>query len=177
MTEPPVSVRFELTADEFVGVQQLVLRSRRLGWLFASYAGLALLSVGFFVWLPIGAWAAGIDRDAFLGIAVAAALAPIWFPFVILRQQRRAWRSMFESASVLRTAVQWTVQDSGVDIAASSSNTSFTWSHFSQLIEEPKLWILMGGGAAYVIPRRAFSSDAHASAFLEVLRRKLRTSA
>lgn len=165
---------FALTEDEFVEGHRTALKDSRSGRFFLSWPAVSLAFFLVSSLMTLVAKAFGLETETLGGIALAIGPLSLWLGYITTRGHAKRWRQTFAETAAYREEARWTLSDGGVELVSASSRSSVSWSYFSKVIEGPEVVVLIGSGAGYFVPRRAFQTEADLSSFLATLRRGVR---
>jgi len=149
----------ELTFDNCLGehlaAERLYYKSTRLSKLDKVVACLLVAVGAYFTWAVGPRWWALI----WYPLAVAE-----WFNLFSLRPlQMMYW---FKRNPKLRETYRLTFSSSGLHFRTASIDSRITWSHYTRMLEDSRLFLLLYGSRMYsVIPKRVFASQADLSRF------------
>ncbi len=104
----------------------------------------------------------------------------IWFPlallewFNLLSLQPLQVRYAYRTNPKFRETYEVEFSESGVRFRTDSIDSKIAWDHYSQLLENERVFLLVYGRHMYsVIPKRAFSSEGDMAGFREMVRRHI----
>jgi hypothetical protein len=134
-------------------------------------------------------WAKGDKVVAALlfasGILLLVAIGPrwwtlIWIPlavcewFNVLSPSRLQARLIFKQNPKFRETYHLRFSDDGIDFKTKSFDSRISWNHYSRILEDNSVILLMYGSRMYtVIPKRVFEDDSTLSAFREMVGRHI----
>lgn len=173
----PIRFAYALTAEEFVEGHMTALKASTLGRLSTSWLALSFVFFLVSALMAVVAWAVGLERQTLGGVALAIIPLSLWVGYITARGHAKRWRKMFEETPAYREEVRWSVSEGGADLASATSRSSVEWSYFTKVIEGEHVIVLIGSGAGYFIPRRAFESEADLERFLATVRSQAKPAA
>ncbi|HLX62856.1 MAG TPA: YcxB family protein [Planctomycetota bacterium] len=144
-----VSIEFDNILAEHLAAERLYYKST----LFAKLDKIvAVLLVLFGI---IAVWAAGLRWWTVIWFPLAFLE---WFNLPSLRQiQVRCW---FKSNPKFSETYYVTLDGAGIHFRTRSIDSRVTWDHFTKVLEDERLWLLVYGTRMYsVIPKRVFKSN------------------
>ena len=159
-TTPAVSIRFQLTADEYGrALQAMATRSVQSNVFYALLLGLPIL-VG-----------AGVDfateGRATLGLPVHL---PMWWfggivaillVFAALFLSRSTNRGAFNTSALGRGELTYVLDDVGVAVEGTGARSSISWDSLHRVRETKEFYLLyVSSAVALILPKRAVSAEA-----------------
>lgn len=104
----------------------------------------------------------------------------IWFPlavlewFNVLSLQPLQIRYTYRTNPKFRETYEVEFSDSGIRFKTENIDSTIAWDHYSQLLENERVFLLVYGRHMYsVIPKRAFSSQGDMAEFREMVGRHI----
>lgn len=159
----PLELTFDNVLSEHLAAERLYYRTT-IFWTLDKIAGAMLVGLGAYlihmvglvwwsiIWIPLGV------LEAFNLLS----LRPV---------QVRLW---FKHNPKFRETYHLSIDEPGIHFRTSSIDSQLKWDHYSRLLENERLCLLIYGSRMYtVIPKRAFRSTADLEAFKSLVRRKI----
>ncbi len=149
MSESAVAITFDNKLGDHLAAERLYYRFTVFWKLDKVVAGLLILFGAYLMWL------AGVQWWTVIWFPLAVAE---WFNILSLRPlQIWLW---FKHNPKFRETYHLVADPSGLHFKTESIDSKLTWSHFSRVLEDGRLLLLIYGTRMYsVIPKRAFRSE------------------
>lgn len=161
MEDESVSITFDNAVADHLAADRLYYKSTTLATIDKAVA-LLLLAVGLF-----GTWVAGAWWLVFLPLAALE-----WFNLLSVRPLMIRW--WFKHNPKFRETYDLTFDRSGILFRTRSIESRLTWEHYTKVLENERLWLLVYGTRMYtVIPKRVFESEGHLARFRSLIAQSL----
>ena len=155
MESPTISFSFENVLADHLAAERLYYKSTVLAKV-DKVAAVILLLVGLF-----GTWAAGVQwwTLVFFPLAILE-----WFNLLSVRPL--VIRRWFKHNPKFSETYHLALDRSGIHFRTKSIDSRLTWDHYTKVLEDDRLWLLVYGSRMYsVIPKRALKSDDEVARF------------
>jgi len=158
----PLNLTFDNVLTEHLAAERLYCRST-IFWKIDKAVGAVLIGIGIYLIYQVGiVWWSIIWIP--LGILEACNLLTLR-PIQIL-----LW---FKRNPKLRETYHLSFGESGIHFRTASIDSHIKWDHYSRVLENESLYLLIYGSRMYtLIPKRAFSSVLELEAFKSLVNRK-----
>ena len=160
MATDPVTLEFDNRLAEHLAAERLYYRST-FWWKADKMVAVLLLVFGIIV-----VWAAGVRW-----------WTVVWFPlaivewFNLLSVRPLQIRFFFNHNPKFRETYHLTFSESGIDFKTKSIESKVAWTHYTHVLEDDLVILLIYGTRMYtVIPRRAFCDDTQHARFMSLVR-------
>ena len=161
MSTDPVVLEFDNRLAEHLAAERLYYRST-FWWKGDKVVALVMLAMGIYATIAVGPrwWTL------------------VWFPlavlewFNLLSLRPLQIRFFFSRNPKLAERYHLTFSDSGIDFRTTSLESKIAWTHYTRLLENQALILLLYGTRMYtVIPKRAFIDGEQHDRFMALARK------
>jgi hypothetical protein len=161
MTMDPVVLEFDNRLVDHLAAERLYYRST-FWWKADKVVAVLLLVFG--IWLVS---AAGVRWWSVVWFPLAIAE---WFNLLSVRHLQV--RFFFKHNPKFLERYRLTFSDAGIDFKTKSLESTLAWTHYTRVLENDFVTLLIYGARMYtVIPRRAFSDASQHARFISLVRR------
>jgi hypothetical protein len=164
METDAVSINFDNRVEDHIAADRLYYKSTI--WPKVDKVAAALLALaGVFL-----IWVAGVRWWTILPFILAVLE---WFN--LLSPRPLVIKYWFRKNPKFKERYHLTFDKSGIQFRTDSIDARIAWDHYSKVLENDRLWLLVYGSRMYtVIPKRAFENENQARRFRQLVAKRIR---